>query len=177
MQDESDSKTDPDQVEEDAVAKQLTKPGTRLIMPDKESQLRLEKEEKSEPMEEFQNYPEKKPRVNPHEKGGVTYTRIYANPLARLMIAMQKPVFPPGSIIVREKLLKEDDAAPELVTAMIKREKGFSPKTNDWEFFVIDGKLSRIQKRETVGKCAECHAQASKTDLVFKNYLQPDEIK
>jgi hypothetical protein len=26
---------------------------------------------------------------------------------------------------------------------MIKREKGFSPKTNDWEFFILDGPEKR----------------------------------
>jgi hypothetical protein len=169
-------KVNPDQLEPDVVLEELTKPGTRLILPDKESELRREKPEVPEPMEGFRNFPVDKPPVNPHKKGFSSYTRIYANPLARLMLPSQKPVFPPGSIIVREKLLKETDTEPELVTVMIKREKGFSPTTRDWEFYTIEGTLSRIQKRETTGKCADCHAQAAGTDLVFKNYLQLEEI-
>jgi len=76
-----------------------------------------------------------------------------------------------GSIIVREKLLRADATEPALVTAMIKRERGFSPATNDWEFFIIDRGLRRIKDRDTVGNCASCHITAKETDWVFKTYL------
>ncbi len=79
--------------------------------------------------------------------------------------------FPLGSIIVREKLWRSDSTEPALVTAMIKRERGFSPATNDWEFFVIDRGLTRIKDRDTVGSCASCHINAKETDWVFKTYL------
>jgi hypothetical protein len=55
---------------------------------------------------------------------------------------------------------------------MIKREKGFSPKSGDWEFFVLEGTLEKVEKRETTGSCAKCHTQAGKTDWVFKTYLK-----
>ena len=87
-------------------------------------------------------------------------------------IAKDKPVFPAGSMIVREKLLKAEDTTPELVTVMLKREKGFSPKTSDWEYFVIDGAVSNVKLSEKVGSCSKCHAQAAETDMVFKTYLK-----
>jgi len=92
--------------------------------------------------------------------------------LAQGEIYKDAPKFPVGSIIVREKLIFADAADPELVTVMVKREKGFSPKTGDWEYLVIDGNLGKISKREKVGSCSQCHANAAQTDFVFKNYLR-----
>jgi hypothetical protein len=109
---------------------------------------------------------------NPHKKGEKTFARVFANDLALGQIYKEKPVFPPGSMIVREKLLKETDETPELVTVMVKQEKGFSRKSNDWEFFVLDSNISKVTKSEKVGDCSKCHVQASETDFVFKTYLK-----
>ncbi len=75
-------------------------------------------------------------------------------------------------MIVREKLITADAADPELVTVMVKREKGFSPKTGDWEYLIVEGSLGKIIKREKVGSCSKCHANASQMDFVFKTYLK-----
>ncbi|MBS1793105.1 MAG: cytochrome P460 family protein [Acidobacteria bacterium] len=115
---------------------------------------------------------EKKKPENPHEKGAETFARVFVDELAAGEIGKASPSFPAGATIVREKLLRADDAQPALVTVMIKREKGFSPKTGDWEYAVVDGPLDRIVKRETTGSCSKCHAQAAATDFVFKTYLK-----
>jgi hypothetical protein len=107
-----------------------------------------------------------------HEAGGVTFTRVYANEAALIEISKDKPIFPAGSMIVREKLLKAEDTTPELVTVMLKHEKGFSRKTGDWEYFVIDGNLSKVKQSEKTGSCSKCHVQAAETDMVFKTYLK-----
>jgi hypothetical protein len=109
---------------------------------------------------------------NPHEKGEQTFARVFTNDLAYNEILKEKPVFPPGAMIVREKLLKETDETPQLVTVMLKHEKGFSPKSSDWEFFVLDARLAKIKKNESAGSCSKCHAQAGETDFVFKTYLK-----
>lgn len=116
--------------------------------------------------------PREKTRTNPHEKGNQTFARVFANERALPEMTKDAPEFPAGSIIVREKLLRENDPTPEVVTVMIKREKGFSPKSGDWEFFVLEGALGKVEKRETAGSCAKCHTQAGKTDWVFKTYLK-----
>ncbi len=115
---------------------------------------------------------EEKTPSNPHEKGTQTFARYYANESAQAEIYKDAPKFPEGSIIVREKLLSKDAAAPELVTVMLKREAGFSRKTNDWEYMVVEGGLNKIQKREKTGSCSKCHAAAEPTDFVFKTYLK-----
>lgn len=109
---------------------------------------------------------------NPHEKGNQTFARYFANELASAEIYKTAPQFPVGSIIVREKLLQKTDEKPALVTVMVKREKGFSKKSGDWEFFIVEGDLNKVNKRETKGDCAKCHIQAEKTDWVFKTYLK-----
>jgi hypothetical protein len=115
---------------------------------------------------------EEKTPSNPHEKGVKTFARYFANELAETEIYKDAPKFPVGSIIVREKLLSAEDTNPELVTAMIKREKGFSRKTGDWEYLVVEGGLNKIKSREKVGSCSKCHAGAAQTDFVFKTYLK-----
>jgi hypothetical protein len=66
--------------------------------------------------------------------------------------------YPPGSVV---QLVPTE--------AMVKREPGFSPATNDWEFFElqVDASGTRIQKRGFAevnnrfgGNCLACHAPA-----------------
>lgn len=55
---------------------------------------------------------------------------------------------------------------------MIKREKGFSPETGNWEYAVVDGSLEKLMKRQKKGACATCHASAYATDFVYRDYLK-----
>ena len=113
----------------------------------------------------------KKPE-NPHENDAMTFGIIYANELAKAEIEKEKPKFAVGSIIVREKHLSAESEIPATVIAMVKREKGFSKGTGDWEFFTFNGADLKIQKRETKSDCAKCHIRAEKTDWVFRDYLK-----
>ena len=115
---------------------------------------------------------EVKKQKNPHEKGGMTFGIVYANALAKAEIENTKPKLAVGSIIVREKHLSAESEMPETIIAMVKREKNFSPKTGDWEFFVLDSKAEKISKRETKGNCSACHTKAKETDWVFRDYLK-----
>ena len=74
-------------------------------------------------------------------------------------------------MIVREKL-KTEAGSPELLTAMIKRKKGFNPEANDWEFLLISGDATKIKKREKTGACQRCHKSANGPDFTFDTYLQ-----
>jgi len=97
---------------------------------------------------------------------------VYANALANAEILSNAPNFPIGSMIVREKNSTETSFVPQTVIAMVKREKGFSAATGDWEFFVLNGSDLKLQRRETVGNCAACHIQAKNTDWVFQGRLK-----
>lgn len=109
--------------------------------------------------------------------GGFSVGVVYANDLAKAEIEKDKPQFPTGAIIVREKHGEAENFVPQTVIAMVKREKGFNKKSGDWEFFTFNGADLKMQKRETVGECAKCHMQAEKTDWVFRDYLQTFKIE
>lgn len=80
------------------------------------------------------------------------------------MLSKRPAKFSTGSIIVREKLSSPSAATPDLLAVMIKREKGFNRKANDWEFLVVSGDGKKIEKREKEGKCRQCHAAQAKND-------------
>jgi hypothetical protein len=93
------------------------------------------------------------------------------NDVARSALTQSKPiVYPEGAVIVREKL-ETEAASPELLTAMIKRKKGFNPAANDWEFLVTSGDATKITQREKTGSCQSCHQSVSAKDFVFDSYL------
>ncbi len=100
-----------------------------------------------------------------------SFGAVYLNDIARTTLTQSKPlIYREGAVIVREKLATEA-GSPELLTAMIKRKKGFNPKANDWEFLVISGDATKITKREKTGDCQSCHNSASAKDFVFDSYL------
>lgn len=93
------------------------------------------------------------------------------NDIARSTVPESRPlIYPEGAVIVREKL-KTEAGAPELLTAMIKRKKGFNPEANDWEFLLVSGNATKIRKREKIGDCLDCHGSVAPKDFVFDNYL------
>ena len=110
--------------------------------------------------------------VTETDSHGFSYGVVYANEPARAEIEKPNPQFPVGSIIVREKLETATSTTPQIVIAMVKREKGFSAETGDWEFFAFDGADFKLQKRETKSDCSACHIKAEKTDWVFADYLK-----
>lgn len=112
--------------------------------------------------------------ANPHRQ---KYFVVYVNEVGRqAMMTQAKPGFPEGSIIVKEKLLAKDDASPELLTVMIKREKGFNQESGDWEYLVVNGERTKIEGRGKLENCQSCHLLKSETDYVFRSYL-PDDLQ
>ena len=90
------------------------------------------------------------------------------NDIAGKAMASSNPTkFPTGSIIVREKLAKRDDVKPQLVALMVKRGPGFSPKSGDWEYLVVDGGLTKVKQRQRTGACNDCHSGQLNRDFVL----------
>ncbi len=105
--------------------------------------------------------------TNPHDPH---YFTVYVNKTGEAAMASSKaPVFPAGSVIVKEKLSSGKDTKPELLTVMVKRAKGFDPANGDWEFYVSDAK-GRVSQ-EGIQSCQSCHAKYAKEgDYVFRTY-------
>jgi hypothetical protein len=95
---------------------------------------------------------------------------------SQAMMEQLQPKFPQGSVIVKEKLSSAESASPELLTAMVKREKGFNPAGNDWEFFVLSGDAKTLQAQGRLDSCLACHTAKRGNDFVFRNYL-PGDVK
>lgn len=90
------------------------------------------------------------------------------------MLTQKQPHFPEGSIIVKQKWHDEEQAIPELLTVMIKREAGYNPDVGDWEFLAISGDATRIEARGRLDNCQSCHIPRASTDFVVRSYLPND---
>jgi hypothetical protein len=113
-------------------------------------------------------------RHNPHQD---KFVSVYVNEAGReAMMTRLRPKFPRGSVIIKEKLSDREGRPPELLTAMIKREEGYNPGGGDWEYLVLDGSVSKIEKRGKLAGCGSCHAAYRDTDYVTRTYL-PDEVR
>jgi hypothetical protein len=113
-------------------------------------------------------------KSSPHDDKFIV---VYVNEIGRnAMLTEKNPQFPQGSAIVKEKLSSAKSTSPELLTAMIKREKGFNPSGNDWEFFVLSGDAKSIQAHGKLDNCLACHTAKRSNDFVFRNYLSEDVL-
>ena len=103
--------------------------------------------------------------TGPHTRVAVHF---YANPSALGAIVAKVKVFPPRSVIVKEKLSSQKTVSE--VAGMIKREAGYDPRNGDWEFFfdAADGTFSTGK----LTNCIECHRRADR-DHVYRLWDLP----
>ena len=115
--------------------------------------------------------PPPKPGPKPHVDSN-SFGLVYANDLARKAYSRYGSpdfaVFPVGSILVREKLMRSNSDEPQLLSVMIKREKGFNPDGGDWSFLITDGAATKVKQRKKKGDCLECHRYMGSHDFVFE---------
>lgn len=115
--------------------------------------------------------PQRSPGTS-HRRDASSFGVVYVNEIARrAMLDMLQPQFPVGSVIVREKMRSTRDFEPQLLAVMVKRERGFNKKANDWEFMLLDGRASAVTMRQKTGECRSCHVSEKKNDFVFRTYL------
>jgi hypothetical protein len=106
---------------------------------------------------------------NPHRK---KYFMVRVNPIGRkALMGRGKPAFPVGSVIVKEKLLSKAANSPELLTVMVKREKGYHPSGGDWEYLALNGAGTRVDGRGRLESCRSCHVMNRNSDFVFRTYM------
>ena len=110
-----------------------------------------------------------KPNPSPHKD---KFINVYVNPTGQHALTLERsPHFPEGSIIVKEKLSSATSTTPELLTVMVKRQRGYNPASNDWEFLVVNGDTKTIIERGKLEHCTACHASQRGNDFIFRNYL------
>lgn len=110
---------------------------------------------------------------NPHlEK----YLNVYINSLGKdEMLTKKSPKFPVGTVIVKEKLSSKDSTSPELLTVMIKREKGFNAQVGDWEFLTLNGAATEVTAKGKLESCQMCHINYDKNDYISRMYLSSEQ--
>lgn len=93
------------------------------------------------------------------------YLRDYLNKLA-YDSHLQNDGYSPGSVIIKEKI---DGSRPDAIGGMIKREAGYDPENQDWEYFYAsldDKKMTRGR----ISSCLQCHASAPDGRYVFEGW-------
>ncbi|MGH9873265.1 MAG: cytochrome P460 family protein [Pyrinomonadaceae bacterium] len=112
--------------------------------------------------------------LNPHS---TRYISVYVNRLGQeSMMNRLTPVFPEGSIIVKEKFVNQFAKTPELLTVMVKHKQGYDSETGDWEYLVTDGSGLKIEERGSLARCNTCHVSYKESDYVTRTYL-PREVR
>jgi hypothetical protein len=110
----------------------------------------------------------------PHDSFFMT---CYVNCIGRTAMLYQlKPVFPVGTIIIKEKLnsdIAKFNVRPALLTGMVKRAKGYNQQHGDWEYFVTTSDVSKIVSSGKLANCIRCHDQKHATDYVFRDASYP----
>jgi hypothetical protein len=92
---------------------------------------------------------------------------VFVNEPALQTISKKAVSFPEGSIIVREKPSQAADGKPEVLSVMIKRERGFNPDGGDWQFLLINGAGTKVKLHQKTGACLDCHKSQAQTDFVY----------
>lgn len=101
-----------------------------------------------------------------HEKAQADYSKVVADRLDKQYWGVPS-CFPVGTVLTKEKFGNpQGKGIPELLTVMVKHERGYNPACYDWEFLVIDGKGSRILERGKLERCQGCHTRYQRTDGV-----------
>lgn len=148
----------------------LITPGTRLVMPSEQTEDFTTGLGYVGEFDRFRAADSSKEDQS-HTEFLTTYASVFANDAAAPYMKNEKLRFPVGAMIVREKLNKPADEIPEMLSAMIKRERGFNPLTNDWDFILVDKATSKVSTGRSTQSCAVCHATMRSSDFLFKTYL------
>jgi hypothetical protein len=106
--------------------------------------------------------------MSPH-KGH--WIHVYVTQVGYDTMMSGKGTYPPGTIILKEKFRDAAATQTDLFTGMLKHEKGYAPKTGDWEFFVLNSKATAVTTAHNVQSCINCHAPLRSTDFVSRRYL------
>ena len=104
------------------------------------------------------------------ETHGYGFIDTYINDKGLKAIKDRTFKYPPGTIIVKDKIGKKTRAV------MVKGKKGTSPKSNDWEFlYFTKDKTSRGMKE--LSSCYDCHSAKTSRDYTFLNFIKAERIK
>ncbi len=106
---------------------------------------------------------------------GDRYCDVYVSEDAKEPIQKGDKTYPIGSLIIKVKYPNDKRQEIELLTVMRKREAGYFPEHGDWEYSVVDGKVTRVLSRGRSESCVDCHDEYQHSDFVSREYLRTNE--
>jgi len=99
---------------------------------------------------------------------GERYLNVFVNQTgAPTMAEVGQREFPVGTVIVKEKLLEAEATSPSALGLMIKRELGFNPEGNDWEYVYRNEQGEIFRGPERLPNCQACHLKEVGGDSVY----------
>jgi hypothetical protein len=103
-------------------------------------------------------------KSSPHH----AYITVWVNAIGAKAMDAKNPIFPVGTIIVKEKFRAANTSKVELLTVMRKREARFARDSGDWEYLVVSPRGKAL--KTDVNACKSCHQQMRADDFVFRSY-------
>ena len=104
------------------------------------------------------------------------FVRVFVNDVGRAaMMERKTPLFPIGTIIVKEKLPEKYSQQPEFFTIMVKRESSYDKDHGDWQYLTMEADMAKLEKPAGLDNCQTCHASWKATDFVSRIYLSPEQ--
>jgi hypothetical protein len=103
-------------------------------------------------------------KYGPHTE---RYIKVFGNKVAfDTVAAAERHAFPPGSVIVKEKLATPESSVAGGVAFMVKHKPPQFAESGGWEFrYFPAGDVRRTHE-----SCAACHRGAAAKDYVFGSY-------
>lgn len=119
-------------------------------------------------------------KENPHLK---TTFKVFVNEKGKHAMASPEPIFPVGSVIVKEKFEANSKSTapsnpkPNLLTVMVKRDKGYDSPNGDWEYFTAAGNGKVNSKTLSTKHCQSCHQGKKSSDYTFRTYASGKQVR
>lgn len=100
---------------------------------------------------------------------GPFFVKVYVNDIgADALFNEPDPIYPVGTVIVKQKSSGLDVEFADNLGIMIKREAGFNPTGGDWEYIYWESGESFQSTNSDLSHCQECHVTEAEDDSVFR---------
>lgn len=104
---------------------------------------------------------------------GDHWIHVLVNATGRKAMETGQGEYPVGSLILKQKFFDALGKRTDFYTGMRKREPGYNPTLNDWEFFTLNATGKKITSQGKLKSCMDCHRPYVATDYVTRAYLWP----
>jgi hypothetical protein len=100
---------------------------------------------------------------------GPFFVKVYVNDIgADAIFDESDPIYPVGTVIVKEKSSGVAAEFADHLGIMIKREAGFNPDGDDWEYIYWEGGDIFQAPTADLSHCQDCHVSEAEDDSVFR---------